>query len=158
MSSAATTIFDEMPAREYGKAEAAVPQSVLLLYLGTAFFLGVLNQFSIRMVGLMPVNELLLCAVLGHAALWLVLAHRLPAPLPAPRLLGVILACQVLGFAGYMLSDLWRQSQTGDMIRGWSRMVFLAIDIGAFSLLFGATRRAMLAVAQCPGTVTCVTA
>ena len=32
------------------------------------------------------------------------------------------------------------------MIRGWSRMVFLAIDIGALSLLFGASSRAFTAL------------
>lgn len=143
MTPAIATPYEDSPRSHEWTAELpAVPRSVSLFYLGTAFVLGVLNQFSIRMVGLMPVNELLLCAVLGQALLFVVLLHRLPAPLPAPRILGILLVCQVVGFAGYVLSDLWRQSQTGDMLRGWSRMLFLAIDIGAFSLLFGATSRA----------------
>jgi hypothetical protein len=148
MSSSAATAFDDsvtLPEHERDE-EACVPQSVLLVYLGTAFFLGVLKEFSIRMVGLMPVDEILLCGILAHAVLWLVVARRLPASLPAPRVLAVLLICQVVAFAGYMISDLWRQSLPGDMVRGWSRMLFLAIDIGAFSLLFGASSRAFEAM------------
>lgn len=147
MSSSSATTFDApTDPREWAGEDRSASRSVMQFYLAVGFLLGVLNQFSIRMVGLMPVNELLLSAVVGHAVLWLVMVRRLPAELPAPWLLGMLLVCQVVGFAGYVLSDLWRESQTGDMIRGWSRMVFLAIDIGAFSLLFGATRHAFTAM------------
>lgn len=148
MSTSIVTTFDDRgaPLEVAVDGEAQVRRSVLQMYLATAFAMGVLNQFSIRMVGLMPVNELLLCAVLAHAALWLIMVHRSPAPLPAPGMLMVLLICQVVAFVAYIVSDLWRESYPGDMVRGWSRMLFLAIDIGAFSLLFGASNRAFAAM------------
>jgi hypothetical protein len=148
MSFTATTSFDDLvaPPEADREEETWVSRSTLLLYLGTAFFLGVLNQFSIRMVGLMPVDEILLCGIVGHAVLWLIIARRLPAAVPAPRILALLLICQVVAFAGYMVSDLWRESLPGDMVRGWSRMLFLAIDIGGFGLLFGASNRAFVAM------------
>ena len=64
----ATTFDEPAPPHELmGNDEAPVNRSVLLFYLATAFLLGVLNQFSIRMVGLMPVNEIVLCGVVAHA-------------------------------------------------------------------------------------------
>ena len=92
----------------------------------------------------MPVSELLLALVLAHAVVWLALARTTPAPIASPRLFGFVLACQFVGLASYIVSDLWWQSTPDDMIRGWLRMIFLFLDMAAFALLFGGDSRSFV--------------
>jgi hypothetical protein len=150
MSSTVATSWEESAPAYRGEGSAApaslAPRSVLLFYLTISLLLGVLNQFTVRLVGLMPVDEILLTAVLAHAVLWVAVFHKLPAPLPAPRIFCVLLICQILALMSYVVADLWRGSFPEDMIRGWSRMFFLMINIAAFSLLFGASGRCFIAV------------
>jgi hypothetical protein len=127
--------------RYFAPARPGVSPTILKFFLGLAFFMGVLNHVTVRLVGLMPVNEILLGSLVVMGFLWIVLYQRLPAPLTAPRVLTIFLAAQLIGLISYIIADLYRESYTGDMIRGWSRMVFLVINIVGFSLLFGASNR-----------------
>jgi O-Antigen ligase len=99
---------------------------------------------TILFAGRILVSELLLSLVLVHALVWIALARALPAPMASPRLFGVVLACQCVAFASYIISDLWWQSTPFDTIRGWLRMIFLLVDMAAFSLLFGGEPRSFL--------------
>jgi hypothetical protein len=116
------------------------------IYVGLAFVLGLLDHVTLRLVGLMPVDELLLGAVLVQMVLWIAFLRRLPGPIVSPRLLAVFLAAQVLALASYIIADLYRESASGDMVRGWSRMVFLGINILGFAQLFGVSRRCFVAL------------
>jgi hypothetical protein len=132
--------------RLWAPASAGVTAWLPAIYVALSFVLGVLDHVTIRLVGLMPVDELLLGAVLVQMVVWIAFQQRLPGPLASPRLLGLLLAAQLIALASYVLSDLYRESATGDMVRGWSRMLFLGINILAFAQLFGVSSRAFVAL------------
>ena len=130
---------------EWQSAEAThetpgVGRGIVYFYGAIAFLVGMLHNFVVSMVGMMPVGELLLAMILAHAALWVALTGRLPAPIPSPRLLGFLVACQLVAFASYIFADLWRESSSVDMLRGWLRMVFILIDIGGNRASFWSRR------------------
>ena len=118
-----------------------VGRTLAFTYCCAAFLIGLVRSWTIQLVGAMPVGELILLAVVGHAILWMALTSRLLAPLPAPRLLAVFAFCQGLALISYIVTDLWRESAPVDMIRGWLRMIFVLIDLGGLALLLGATER-----------------
>jgi hypothetical protein len=134
--------------RTFTPAGAGVTAWMPLIYVALSFLLGLLNHVTIRLVGLMPVDELLLGAVLVQMVVWIAFYRRLPGPLASPGLVVILLAAQLVALVSYVLSDLYRESATGDMMRGWSRMVFLGIDILAFAQLFGVSSRCFVAL-QC---------
>ena len=123
---------------------ARISRNTLRFYLVTAFLTGALQGVTIQFVGKMPVSELLLALVLAHAVVWLALARTTPAAIASPRVFGFVLACQLVGLASYIVSDLWWQSTPFDMIRGWLRMIFLFLDLAAFALLFGGDSRSFV--------------
>ena len=110
-------------------------------YFLTAFLVGLFLPVTIDFVGKLPISELLLLIVLAHAALAFLTTRALPAPLPSPRILAFVLLCQLVAFASYIVSDLWRESLPFDFVRGWVRMGFLPLNIAALALLFGAGNR-----------------
>lgn len=112
--------------------------------LGVA--VGFLTPFSVSLVGKMPLSEILLLAVAGLVLLGTILNQRIPGPVAAPRLLAVFLGCQIIALVGYVISDFYQGSLPKDMIRGWSRMVFLALDIYMIGLIFGKSEKAYLGV------------
>lgn len=113
-------------------------RNVPSFYFLTAFLVGLFLPVTIDFVGKLPISELLLLIVLAHAALAFLTTRALPAPLPSPRILAFVLLCQLVAFAGYIVSDLWRESLPFDFVRGWVRMIFLPLNIAALALLFGA--------------------
>jgi len=102
---------------------------------------GLLAAFEIPIVGSLPASELVLGLVAFTAFCSLLLHKRVPHPILASRWLWAFLAAQLLTLAGYMISDFYRQSAPMDMIRGWTRVVFLTIDTLAIAILFGEDRR-----------------
>jgi hypothetical protein len=105
---------------------------------------GLLTAFTISIGGEMPVGELVLCVVFGWIVLCALVNGSLPAELPRTQLFRVLLACQVVAFAAYVVSDLYRHSTPHDIARGWARMVFLAIDIIGIAYLFGCSKMNLL--------------
>jgi len=119
-------------------------KTLAFFYCLAAFSIGLIRTTTISLVGAMPIGELILLVVVGHALLWLALTRRSPAPLPSPRLLALFIFCQLVAFGSYIVTDLWRESIPVDMIRGWLRMIFVLIDIGGLALIFGGASRAFL--------------
>ena len=109
-----------------------------------SFLAGFFTLFTISFVGEMPVGELVLMAAAGWAALCVAFNHTWPGPLLQSRFLWSLLIAQLIALGGYIFSDLYRHSFPLDMARGWSRMVFLAIDVIAIAYLFGCARRNFL--------------
>jgi hypothetical protein len=105
---------------------------------------GFSTLFTISFVGEMPVGELVLMATAGWAALCVAVNHAWPGRLLQSRFLWSLLIAQLIALGGYIFSDLYRHSFPLDMVRGWSRMVFLAIDVVAIAYLFGCARRNFL--------------
>ena len=111
------------------------------LFAVLAFASGLFAPFAVNLVGLLPVGELVFGASLVYLLLWMVLHHRTPGWLLRSPLLWTLLACQAVAFAGYMAADFYRGSATNDILRGWARMVFLAMDVLAVAFLFGGSPR-----------------
>ena len=112
-----------------------------LAFCAVAVLTGLGNAFTIRLVGLMPVSEIVLLAFAGYAGVCLLLNRRLSAPLVANRLFALFFGTQALALGGYFLADWYRESEPGDAFRGWARMIFLAVDILVLGLLFGRSVR-----------------
>ena len=106
-----------------------------------AFAAGALTPFTVELMGLFPIGEVVLAATLGYIVLYLALQHRWPEGLLRSPVLWVFMACQAIAFVGYVLADLYWNSSGNDMARGWARMVFLAIDIVSIVFLFYGPRQ-----------------
>jgi hypothetical protein len=114
---------------------------VNLALLAVAFAAGLLTPFSVNVVGTMPLGELVFLAALGAVGTWMLLQRSLPAGLWRSRMFWLLLGSQAIALGGYVLADLYRGSSTNDLLRGWARMVFLAIDLVAVALIFQVDRR-----------------
>ncbi len=101
-----------------------------------AFLVGLFSPYTVSLVGEMPVGELVLLGVLGWMAAVVMLAHRLPGRMWNNPLLRWMLVCQGVALVGYVISDFLWHSKTVDEVRGWARMVFLAIDLLTLAYLF----------------------
>ena len=101
-----------------------------------AFLVGLLSPYTVSLVGEMPVGEIVLLCVFVWMAAQVMLEHRLPGRLWSNPLLHWMLVCQGMALVGYVMSDFIWHSRTLDEIRGWARMVFLAIDLLALAYLF----------------------
>ena len=119
--------WDQRIARKTSPVSELWP-STLRFYSVTAFLVGFLQPLAITLVGKMLISELLLLVVLVHSAVTFAMARVLPASIPSPRTLILLLICQLLALLSYIVSDLWHQSVFFDMIRGWLRMIFLLVD------------------------------
>ena len=105
-----------------------------------ALIVGLTNPFTIRLVGLMPVSELILLAAGAVVFLRTVQTHRFDEPLTRSRPFQLLMICQAVALFGYILSDFWRGSTPSDIARGWARMIFLAFDVTCMAVLFGNLR------------------
>ncbi len=98
---------------------------------------GLLTPFTVSLGGEMPVGELVLFAAAGWAFLIVALSHSWPGTLARDPVFLGLLVCQALALVAYVVSDVCRGSDPHDFIRGWARMVFLAIDLAAVAYLVG---------------------
>lgn len=119
----------------------ADPAAAAWLFSAGAFATGLLTPFAVNLVGQLPLGELVLGAAVAYLCLWILQNHHLPGQLLASPLLGTLLLCQALAFAGYIVADVYRGSTPHDIMRGWARMVFLAMDLIAIVFLLGAAGR-----------------
>ena len=103
----------------------------------TSLFAGLLTPFTVSVGGLLPVGELLLFAAAAWALLIPALVRVWPGELWREPLFIALIAAQGIALIAYVVSDLWRDSAPADYLRGWSRMVFLAIDVAAIAYLVG---------------------
>jgi O-Antigen ligase len=112
-----------------------------------AFLAGFGTPFTVNVVGEMPVGEIFLFGVAAYGLLYIAIERRRPGRLSSSSPFRLLLFCQGIAFTGYILADLVRESSTHDLMRGWARMIFLAIDIFAVAFLFGISQSNILALA-----------
>ncbi len=105
---------------------------------GAAFLTGLLTQTTVNVVGNMPLAELVILAILAILIVRLAVEKRAPAELFHVPLFWIFVLAQIIAFSSYVFSDLYRESSHNDMLRGWSRMAFLGLDVIAFTCIFGA--------------------
>lgn len=126
--------LDAAPSPSAGEAasEARSPWIKLAAIIAA----GALTNFTVGLVGALPVGEFVLAGALGWMVLHIVFNRTAPGDLVCSRLLWTFMACQAVALLGYVLSDIYWGSSAGDMQRGWARMIFLGIDVLAFAYLF----------------------
>lgn len=105
---------------------------------------GALTPFTVSLVGEMPVGELVLMAVCAWSVFLLAMTRRWPSPLWRGGWFAAFMAFQASALAAYVVSDFYRGSAPNDMMRGWGRMVFLAVNLVAMATLLGRDARNLL--------------
>lgn len=121
------------PAHSFARLLSPVLRPSALL----ALVAGILTPFTVSIGGEMPVGELLLFVSAAWALLIVALSHLWPGPLwRNPVFLG-LMVCQAVALASYVVSDVYRGSDPRDFMRGWARMIFLAVDLAAVAYLVG---------------------
>ncbi len=105
---------------------------------------GFLTPFTVSLVGELPLGELALIGTAAWALLCLCVNRALPGELFHARSLRTLLLCQAIALLGYVIADFYWHSALRDVVRGWSRMVFLVVDIVAITYLFSRSRHNFL--------------
>jgi hypothetical protein len=111
---------------------------------GAAFLIGLLTQTSVNVVGNMPLAEFVVLAVVAVTVATAAVGKHISAALFRMPLFWVFAIAQIVAFTAYVASDISRGSAANDMLRGWSRMIFLGVDIVAITWLFGAAESCFL--------------
>ncbi|HEY4299510.1 MAG TPA: hypothetical protein VGM73_01470 [Candidatus Didemnitutus sp.] len=105
---------------------------------------GFLTPFTVSLVGEMPIGEIILFLVAAWAVLCAIIHHSVPGDLFRERYFRILLVSQGVALLGYVIADAAWHSAPIDVARGWSRMIFLAIDLVAFAYLFSRSPRNFL--------------
>ncbi|MEO6741503.1 MAG: hypothetical protein ABIP20_14745 [Chthoniobacteraceae bacterium] len=108
------------------------------IFFAVALLAGLLAQFSVNVVGTLPLAEIVLLVFCGAVVVHTSVTRKLAAPFFREPLFLILVVAQTIAFGSYIVSDVCRGTSTNDMIRGWSRMIFLGMDIVAFAYLFRA--------------------
>jgi len=98
---------------------------------------GFLAEFTVGFVGALPVGEIVLLAVFPIAVIARVMKRRWSGVAQRTRWFRICLIAIAVMALGYIISDLYRGSPTGNLVRGWSRVAFLGIDLIAVTYLVG---------------------
>ncbi len=107
---------------------------------------GFATPFTVVAAGNFPVAEWLLFAAAAGTLVLRAVHGRWPEGAIQTRWFGVLMLCQVVALAGYIVSDLYRGSAPQDYLRGWARMVFLGVDLLALASVLGTNWRRWLAL------------
>jgi O-antigen ligase len=103
---------------------------------------GFLSAFTIPLVGLLPVGELILAMVFPWVLVRSVILKRWPSHIQQLgwyKLMLLMIGVMALGYIG---SDLYRGTAGSNLVRGWARVGFLAMDLVTIAYLIdGSWRR-----------------
>ncbi len=105
---------------------------------------GVFTPFTVRAAGNLPIAEWFLLVIAGVALVVRFSRRSWPDGVANSRIFFVFLALQTIGLLAYIFSDLYRDSAARDYLRGWARMIFVAIDLVALAALIGLSWRRLV--------------
>ena len=140
------------PYHDYSATDGAPRRNILLRLMHgdivrwVCALVGFTTPFTVQLMGNFPLAEWILLAAAGIGLLLSVRYRRWPDGVFHTRWFLVVAACLLLGLMAYVFSDLYRGSASQDYLRGWARMVFLAIDFLGLAYLIGSDWRRWLAV------------
>lgn len=100
------------------------------------FVCGVASARAVNLIGEFYLGELLLIQL----ALFLMLFGRDRSLLDVQSF-GVFVQCAVLMLAGYIVSDIYRETEPGQFLRGWARVILLTLDFMALAIVVARDRR-----------------
>jgi len=96
---------------------------------------GALSAFTVPIVGLLPVGELVLMLVFPWVIFQLVSRRGWPTRMQQLSWYKLMLVFVGVMLAGYVISDLYRGTSNENLARGWARVGFLGIDLVAIAYL-----------------------
>jgi hypothetical protein len=102
------------------------------------FVCGVAGGRALNFIGEFYLGELLIIQL----ALFVLLFGRDRSLLDISDF-GVFVQTAVLMLAGYIISDIYRETNPGQFLRGWARVILLALDFIAFAIVIARDRRAL---------------
>lgn len=102
------------------------------------FVCGVASARAVNLIGEFYLGELLLIQL----ALFVMLFGRDRSLLDVSAF-GVFVQTAVLMLAGYIISDLYRDTNPGQFLRGWARVILLTLDFIALAILVARDRRSL---------------
>ncbi len=125
------------PAHDYAPTEKQPAKLARLAVPILCGLTGLLSQFTIEFVGSLPVGELVLLAVFPVVVFFRIYRREWPALVQQNRWFTTLLFGVIVMAVGYVISDLYRSSPTGNLLRGWARVAFLGVDLVAVTGLIG---------------------
>src|SRR5580704_9693501 len=98
---------------------ASVGKGVPITLCGLA---GFLSAFTVSLVGLLPIGELVLLLVFPWVLIRAALSRGWPARIQQLRWYNILFVTLGLMAVGYVASDLYRGNASTNCIRGWARV------------------------------------
>ena len=111
-----------------------------IICLLTGFF----TPFTVKAAGNLPVAEWFLFCAVGAALVVRFSRQRWPDGVANSRIFFGFIVLQAIALMSYIVSDLYRESAAHDFLRGWARMVFVAIDLLGIATLIGTSWRRLV--------------
>jgi hypothetical protein len=96
---------------------------------------GFLSGFTVSFIGQIPVGELILCAVFPWVIVRCVVHKGWPTLMQQLKWYKILMFLVGLMALGYVMSDLYRGTSSDNLIRGWARVGFLAVDLVSLAYL-----------------------
>jgi hypothetical protein len=96
---------------------------------------GFLSAFTISLGGQMPVSELILMVIFPWVLMRAYYRREWPSRLLQLGWFHLLLLLWGFTAAGYVVSDLYRETPFDNLIRGWARVGFLLIDLVSIAYL-----------------------
>jgi hypothetical protein len=103
-----------------------------------AFICGIASARAVNLIGEFYVGELLVIQL----ALLVMLLGRDRSLLGVPAF-GIFVQTAVLMLAGYIISDLYRETEPGQFLRGWARVILLTLDFIALAIIVSRDKRTL---------------
>lgn len=100
------------------------------------FVCGVASARAVNLIGEFYLGELLVIQL----ALFMMLFGRDRSLLDVSAF-GVFVQCAILMLAGYIVSDIYRETEPGQFLRGWARVILLTLDFIALAIVVARDRR-----------------
>ena len=105
---------------------------------------GFFTPFTIKAAGNLPIAEWFLFFALCSAIIVRFTRQRWPDGVANSRIFFAFIVLQIIGLLAYIVSDLYRESASGDFLRGWARMVFVGVDLLGLATLIGTSWRRLV--------------
>jgi hypothetical protein len=96
---------------------------------------GFLSAFTVSIVGLLPIGELVLLLILPWVLVKCYISRGWPTRIQSLGWYKVLMVLVGIMAVGYVASDIYRATPGGNLARGWARVSFLAVDLVCISYL-----------------------
>jgi hypothetical protein len=108
---------------------------------------GFLSAFTVPIVGLLPVGELVFLLIFPWVVIRAFLCRGWPTRFQQLRWYKILFLSLGFMLLGYIVSDLYRGTSSDNFIRGWARVGFLVVDLVTIGYLIDGSWRRLYVLA-----------